>query len=121
MACYSHPIWVVGTAKVQAVARPRRACRAYADSDLDLALKLLLACTAEDAHVFKTPSPWARVTVLGDSAVNVTLRCWTTPDDWQNAKCDLIKVVTERFEAKGLTFPYPHQVTVERCSRPFAS
>ena len=60
------------------------------------------------------PSPWARVTGVGDSAVNVTLRCWTTPDDWQNTKVDLIKIIKERFDGAGLSFPYPHQVSVER-------
>jgi len=84
------------------------------EDDLDLALNLLLECAAAEPRVMKDPAPWARVTGLGDSAVNVTLRCWATPDDWQNAKCDLIKVVKERFDAAGLRFPYPHQVTVER-------
>ncbi|WP_292020674.1 mechanosensitive ion channel family protein [Brevundimonas sp. UBA875] len=84
------------------------------DDDLDVALTLLLSCAKADARIFETPAPWARVTGLADSAVNVTLRCWTTPGDWQDAKCDLIKVVKERFEAEGLSFPYPHQVTVER-------
>lgn len=84
------------------------------DDDIDLALRLLRDCAAEDDRVMKTPEPWARVTGLGDSAVNVTLRCWATPDDWQNAKCDLIKAVKERLESEGLSFPYPHQVTVER-------
>ena len=84
------------------------------DDDLDLALSVLLACASADERVLSDPSPWARVTGLGDSAVNVTLRCWTTPDDWQNAKVDLIKVIKERFNAKGLRFPYPHQVWVAR-------
>lgn len=88
------------------------------EDDLDVALSLLLECARQDGRVMDTPSPWARVTGLADSAVNVTLRCWTTPGDWQDAKCDLIKVVKERFEAEGLSFPYPHQVSVERDSQP---
>lgn len=84
------------------------------EDDLDLALRVLLDCASADDRVLAEPSPWARVTGLGDSAVNVTLRCWTTPDNWQNTKVDLIKVIKERFDGAGLSFPYPHQVSVER-------
>ncbi len=43
----------------------------------------------------------------------MTLRCWATPDDWNNVRFDLVKTVKETFEANGLSFPYPHQVEVE--------
>jgi small conductance mechanosensitive channel len=46
--------------------------------------------------------------------VTVSLRCWAAPDDWQNTKFDLVKAVKERFEAEGLSFPYPHQVAINR-------
>ncbi|QBX38386.1 mechanosensitive ion channel [Brevundimonas sp. S30B] len=84
------------------------------EDDLDLALRLLLECAAADPRVLKDPEPWSRVTSLDDSAVSVTLRCWTTPADWQNAKCDLIKTVKERFEAEGLSFPFPQRVMMMR-------
>ena len=86
------------------------------DDDLDLALKLLMQCADAEERVMKDPAPWSRVSGLGDNAVNVTLRCWTTPGDWQNVKCDLIKVVKERFEAEGLSFPFPQRVMDARQS-----
>jgi small conductance mechanosensitive channel len=33
-----------------------------------------------------------------------------------NTRFDLLKAIKERFEARGLSFPYPHQVTIERSS-----
>jgi small conductance mechanosensitive channel len=87
------------------------------EDDLDDALRLLLEAAATDSRVSADPKPWAKVTGLGDSAVNVTLRCWTDPNDWNNAKFDLIKQVKETFEAAGLTFPYPHQVAIDRPRR----
>lgn len=84
------------------------------EDDLDIALRLLLDCADADAQVMKDPAPWSRVTSLGDNAVNVTLRCWTTPADWQDVKCDLIKVVKERLEAEGLSFPFPQRVMILR-------
>lgn len=83
------------------------------EDDLDLALKLLTDLAAADKRVLAKPAPWSNVTALADSAVNVTLRCWSTPDDWNNTKFDLVKRVKETFEANGLSFPYPHQVAIE--------
>ncbi|PZQ53604.1 MAG: mechanosensitive ion channel family protein [Phenylobacterium zucineum] len=84
------------------------------EDDLDLALSTMLELAEADPRVLKSPTPWAKVTATADSAVNVTLRCWATPDDWMDAKFDLTKQIKEAFDARGLSFPYPHQVTVER-------
>lgn len=85
--------------------------------DLDLAMSLLTEIAAADPRVLKTPAPWAKVTALKDSSVDVTLRCWATPDDWMNTKFDLVKTVKETFEARGLSFPYPHQVAIDYVPR----
>lgn len=84
------------------------------EDDLDLALATLVELANADRRVLSEPKAWARVTALLDSSVSVTLRCWTAPDDWINTKFDLVKAVKETFEAKGLSFPYPHQVSMER-------
>jgi small conductance mechanosensitive channel len=84
------------------------------EDDLDLALDTLLAVAMEEPRVLDAPEPWAKVTSLAESGVSVTLRCWSTPDDWMDAKYDLTKRIKETFEARGLTFPYPHQVQVDR-------
>lgn len=84
------------------------------EDDLDLALELLTEVAAGDRRVLSNPKPWARVTALADSSVNVTLRCWASSDDWMNTRFELLKEIKLRFEAAGLSFPYPHQVAVER-------
>jgi small conductance mechanosensitive channel len=88
------------------------------DDDLDLALSLLIEIAAADPRVLRTPAPWSKVTALQDSSVGVTLRCWTDPDDWIDARFDLIKQVKQTFEARGLSFPYPHQVAIVRDGPP---
>lgn len=85
----------------------------YAD-DVDIALRLLKEIAGAEPRVFPEPAPWAKVTALADSSVSVTLRCWAKPDDWQDAKFDLTRQVKQTFEANGLSFPYPHQVSIER-------
>lgn len=84
------------------------------EDDLDLALELLTKAAADDSRVLAEPKPWAKVTALADSSVSVTLRCWSATDDWMNVKFDLTKQVKESFEAGGLSFPYPHQVSIDR-------
>ena len=84
------------------------------EDDLDVALETLLALASADRRVLSDPKPWAKVTALADSSVSVTLRCWTGPDDWINTKFDLVNAIKESLEAKGLSFPYPHQVAIER-------
>jgi small conductance mechanosensitive channel len=84
------------------------------EDDLDLALTILLDLANADRRVLSEPKPWARVTALLDSSVSVTLRCWAAPDDWMNTKFDLLKAGKEGLEARGLSFPYPHQVSMER-------
>ncbi|MBU1378318.1 MAG: mechanosensitive ion channel family protein [Alphaproteobacteria bacterium] len=90
------------------------------DDDLDVALATLLEVAGDEPRVLATPAPWAKVTATGDSAVNVTLRCWSKTDDWMDTKFDLTKRIKETLEARGLSFPYPHQVTIERETKPVA-
>lgn len=84
------------------------------EDDLDLALEILLEAARGDARVQPTPEPWAKVTASLDSAMEVTLRCWTSTDDWQDVRFDLIKQIKETFDARGVSIPYPHQVEMSR-------
>jgi len=92
------------------------------EDDLDLALDTLLELANADRRVLSEPKAWARVTALADSSVSVTLRCWASPDDWMDTKFDLVKAAKEALEARGVNFPYPHQVTIGRAQvRPKAA
>lgn len=84
------------------------------EDDLDLAIATLLDLAHADPRIQSDPEPWAKVTATADSGVNVMLRCWTASDDWLNTRCDLTKAVKETFDRVGLSFPYPHQVHVDR-------
>jgi hypothetical protein len=53
------------------------------------------------------------VTAINDSTVTVTLRAWTEPVGYIDTRFDLIKTIKQAFDREGLTFAYPHQVTVE--------
>lgn len=83
------------------------------DDDEDLALALLIETATADDRIVADPPPWAKLTKLNDSSVTVTLRAWTSPAGYRDTQFDLIKAVKKRFQAEGLSFPYPHQVPVE--------
>lgn len=84
------------------------------DDDADKALELLLRCAAEDDRVAKDPPPWAKMTALNDSSVQVSLRVWGADAVIGDVRDDLVKTVKDTFEAHGLSFPYPHQVGLSR-------
>jgi small conductance mechanosensitive channel len=62
--------------------------------------------------VLPDPAPWAGVTNLLDSAVEVTLQAWVEVDDWWQVKADLTQGVKEALDAAGIEMPFPHQVAV---------
>jgi small conductance mechanosensitive channel len=86
--------------------------------DLDAALALLIQCAKADPRVLARPEPWSGVTAIEPSSVSVTVRAWARTDDYWDVRFDLIKRVKETLEAGGLSFPYPHQVSVERTPKP---
>jgi len=67
-----------------------------------------------EAHekVLPDPVPWAGVTNLLDSAVEVTLQAWVKVDDWWQVKADLTQGVKEALDAANIELPFPHQVAV---------
>ncbi len=73
----------------------------------------VIAAVAE-AHdkVLDDPEPWAGVTDLLDSSVQVTLHAWVMVDDWWQVRSDLTEEVKEALDAAGIEIPFPHQVAV---------
>lgn len=67
-----------------------------------------------EAHdrVLPDPAPWAGVTRLLDSAVEVTLHAWVKVDDWWQVRADLTQGVKEALDAADIELPFPHQVAV---------
>lgn len=85
----------------------------YGDSAGD-AMKIILDLAAADSRVLDDPEPWARVTNLGDSSVDIGVRLWCASDDYWDLKFDMTKTVKETFDAKGISIPYPHSVEIHK-------
>ncbi len=81
---------------------------AYGDS-IDRGLETLLAVAAGEARLLPDPAPSAAVTALGDSAVTLTLRGWTTVEDYWPTVFDLNRRVKLSIEEAGLSIPFPQR------------
>lgn len=88
------------------------------DDDMDVALKAISAVVDADTRVLRDPEPFVKVTSLGASSVDITVRAWTlTPDFW-DTKFDLTKKAKEALDAAGISIPYPHTTWVQKPGAP---
>lgn len=85
----------------------------YGD-DIEAAKSIILTKVAADSRVHKDPEPWVRVTNLGDSSVDLTLRVWCEAADYWDVKFALTQSIKEGFDAGGISIPYPHTVEIKR-------
>ncbi|OXS99357.1 mechanosensitive ion channel protein [Notoacmeibacter marinus] len=81
---------------------------AYTDS-ADTAIAIMRGVIERDDRVLSDPEPYYYVHSLGDNAVAVEARYWTlTPDYWDTLN-EMRKLVKERFDAEGISIPFPQR------------
>ncbi len=85
----------------------------YSDNS-DEAMAVIQNIVDTDNRVLKTPETWMKVTNLGDSSVDITVRLWVAASDYWDVKFDTTKAVKEAFDQNGISIPYPHQVEISR-------
>ena len=72
-------------------------------------VKAALLRAADIDAVLHTPDvPFAAVLGYGDSAINYTLRFWTTAADYWNAYFTINENIKREFDAAGVEMTYPH-------------
>ena len=80
----------------------------YSD-DITKSLSIAQKLLEEDGRVLKDPSPQTMVMSLGDSSVNIHMRCWANGGDYWNVLFDLNKGIKEGYDAGGISIPFPRQ------------
>ncbi len=81
----------------------------YGD-DIAEAMAAMREVVAEDGRILAHPEPpLVAVNALGQSSVDMLLRVWMRNDDYWPLKFDLTRAVKERFDARGITIPFPTQ------------
>ena len=87
---------------------------AYDDS-MEEARNELLALAAADERILDDPEPVAFVSSLDDSSVGIGLRVWCATGDYVNVGWDLTEAAKSRFDARGLSIPFPQrEVTMKQ-------
>ncbi len=79
------------------------------EDDIDKALAAMMDLLVKDERVNDDPEPQVMVKELGDSSVNLNMRCWVDSGDYWNLQFDLTKAVKQRFDAEGISIPFPQR------------
>lgn len=79
------------------------------DDDIDKAMAVIDAIMTADERILDDPAPAIVVGELADNSVNLIVRAWCPRGDLWAVKCDLLKAVKQRFDAEGISFPYPQR------------
>lgn len=79
------------------------------DDNMDKALQVVKEIIDQEDRILDEPEPQIAISELGDSAVSMIVRPWTTTEDFWSTKFDLTKRFKERFDEEGLSIPYPQR------------
>ncbi|WP_444920402.1 mechanosensitive ion channel family protein [Microbulbifer sp. CnH-101-G] len=81
---------------------------AYGD-DIEIGMEVLHRLVADEPRILTEPQPNYAVRALGDSAVNLHLRAWTSTVEYWDVYWTLMKRLKPALEAAGLTIPFPQR------------
>ena len=85
--------------------------------DAQTAQRIMEEVVTQHSLVLKEPAPVIRLHELGESSVNFVCRPWCKTSDYWAVYWDLTRQVKERFDAEGVSIPFPqrdvHLYTVE--------
>jgi small conductance mechanosensitive channel len=80
----------------------------YGD-DIQHATDLLMEIAREHTLVLDEPPVTVHVDALADSSVNLFCRPWVKTTDYWTVHWDLTRQVKDRFDAEGISFPFPQR------------
>jgi small conductance mechanosensitive channel len=79
------------------------------DDDIAKAEAVLGELVKAHPQVLSDPEPMIKVNELADSSVNFVVRPWAKTEDYWDVKFDLTRQVKERFDAEGISIPFPQR------------
>jgi small conductance mechanosensitive channel len=77
--------------------------------DIDKAKNILEELVAADERILKDPAPKIALSELADSSVNFAVRPWVNASDYWSVYWDLTEKVKKRFDAEGVSIPFPQR------------
>ena len=79
------------------------------DDDVQHAIDVLKEIATEHKLVLNEPPVTVHVAELADSSVNLHCRPWVRTEDYWTVRWDVTHQVKERFDAEGISIPYPQR------------
>jgi small conductance mechanosensitive channel len=79
------------------------------DDNLDKVRATLEELIAADDRILAEPAHKIAVSELADSSVNFIVRPWVKSEDYWGVMFDMTEAIKKRFDAEGISFPYPQQ------------
>lgn len=79
------------------------------NASFDTAEKVLLEMIKQDPRVLQEPAPFVGVTGYGDSSIDLTVRAWTTNENYWGVFFDLNKRIKPALDAGGISIPFPQR------------
>ena len=78
------------------------------DTPIETVKAALLEAAKHDAVTDTPAAPFAAVSGYGESAIDYTLRVWTTADEYWNVFFDVNERIKAEFDKAGVKMTYPH-------------
>jgi small conductance mechanosensitive channel len=85
----------------------------YGD-DMAKAQGIMEKILANHPKILAEPAPVIKVHELADSSVNFIVRPWAKTSDYWDVYWDVTRAVKERFDAEGISIPFPQQEVTMR-------
>jgi len=80
----------------------------YGD-DIQRAIEVLREAVAKNPFTLDDPKPVIMVGDLAESCINILCQPWVRTPDYMTARSDLMADVKKRFDAAGISLPYPQR------------
>jgi len=80
----------------------------YSD-DIEKTERIIKDILGSHELVLDDPEPLVKVHELGDSSVNFAVRPWVKTDDYWTVYWDVTRAVKMRFDAEGISIPFPQR------------
>lgn len=82
-------------------------CVSYND-DPEEVIRLLKEVATDEPLALKEPCPMVELESFGNDGINVAYGVWCRTDDYYATRTNLLKTIKARFNAAGISIPYPH-------------
>jgi small conductance mechanosensitive channel len=79
------------------------------DDDINKAVQVLQELATQHELTLDAPEPTIKVGELADSSVNLLCRPWVRTGDYWAVYWDLTRQVKDRFDAEGISIPFPQR------------